>query len=274
MSTSSAPRRSSNIFDATPFTPKLVPNARPHDSLAALDALISASDLSVVFQPIVHGETHEVFAYEALVRCKLPAFSPPPRLFERAQSDGCIGRLGRMIREVAVPLCSGSALFVNVHPQELQERWLVRPDDPLFSHDREVYLEITESVPMTHHSLCMGVLKEVCARGGMHIVVDDLGAGYSNLRRIADLEPAVVKLDKDLIEGIERSPRTRKLIVGVVRLCRDLGCKVVAEGIETVEAYEALLDVGVGLFQGYLFARPAFPMPGISEVPRFRKRKR
>ena len=52
-----------------------------------------------------------------------------------------------MIREIAVPLASGLPLFLNVHPHELEEPWLVRPDDPIYSHDADVYLEITESVP-------------------------------------------------------------------------------------------------------------------------------
>jgi EAL domain-containing protein (putative c-di-GMP-specific phosphodiesterase class I) len=84
---------------------------------------------------------------------------------------------------------------VNVHPQELNEGWLIRPDDPIFLHDDDVYLEITESVPLTHFDLCLNVLREIRSRGGVHFVIDDLGAGYSNLKSIADLEPRVVKLD-------------------------------------------------------------------------------
>ena len=68
------------------------------------------------------------------------------KAFERAVSAGCVGRLGRMVRELAIPVSAGTPLFLNVHPQELQEAWLVRPDDPLYTHDHDVYLEITESV--------------------------------------------------------------------------------------------------------------------------------
>ena len=55
-----------------------------------------------------------------------------------------------------------------MHPEELSLRWLVRPDDPIFFHEREVYLEITESAAFTHYDLCMSVLKDVCARGRVH----------------------------------------------------------------------------------------------------------
>lgn len=224
-------------------------------------------DLSVVFQPIVGLGTGTLLAHEALVRCRKPELKSPPVLFERAVSAGCVGRLGRMIREIAMPLAAGCPIFLNVHPQELQERWLVRPDDPIYQHDAEVFLEITESVPLTHYELCIDVLKEVRARSGVHLVVDDLGAGYSNLKRIVDLAPQVVKLDRGLVCGVDRSPRQRQLVSSVVRLCTDLHAVVVAEGIETEDELRALTDTGAHYGQGYLFARPAFPMPPVTWPP-------
>jgi EAL domain-containing protein (putative c-di-GMP-specific phosphodiesterase class I) len=229
--------------------------------------MVAPDELSVVFQPIVDMHTGKLFAHEALVRCSVPRFASPPVLFERAVSTGCTGRLGRMIREIAIPLSAGKPLFVNVHPQELQEGWLVRPDDPIFEHDHEVFLELTESVPLTHFDLCYSVLRELRARGGVHLVVDDLGAGYSNLKRISDLEPRIVKLDRSLVFGVDRSQRQRQLVKSVVKLCEDLDALVVAEGIETVAEFSALRDTGAHLGQGYLFARPAFPMPPVTWPP-------
>ena len=169
-----------------------------------------------------------------------------------------------MIREIAVPLCTGTAVFVNLHPNELDDRWLVRPDDPIFSHDHDIYLEITESAPLTHFNLCVSVLREVCARTGAHLVIDDLGAGYSNLKLIADLQPKVVKLDRVLVQELHLKPRQQKLVAMVVRLCEELGAKVVAEGIELREELSAVKDSGAHFGQGYLLGRPAFPMPAIT----------
>jgi EAL domain-containing protein (putative c-di-GMP-specific phosphodiesterase class I) len=228
--------------------------------------LVTPSDLSTVFQPIVSLESGEVLAYEALVRCSAHDLSPTS-LFERAAADRSAGRLGRMVREIAVPLCSGTPLFVNLHPSELEEGWLVRPDDPIFSHDDDIYLEITESAPITHFELCASVLREVCGRVGVHLVIDDLGAGYSNLKLIADLEPRVVKLDRNLIQDLDRKPRQQKLVAIVVHLCHDLGALVVAEGVETNGEYEAVRDSGAQYGQGYLFARPSFPIPAITWPP-------
>lgn len=227
-------------------------------------ANVTVEDLNVVFQPIVELSTGATFAVEALVRCKLPDLESPPVLFELAAAERCCGQLGRNIRHVAFSLCQDTPLFVNVHPHELSEQWLVRPDDPLFFHNYAVYLEITESAAFTYFDLCIGSLKEVCSRAGAHLVIDDLGAGHSNLKRIVDLEPQIVKLDLTLTRGIDKNPRQRILVRQVVSLCSELGADVVAEGIETIEELKAIVDTGARYGQGFLLAKPQFPVPQIN----------
>jgi EAL domain-containing protein (putative c-di-GMP-specific phosphodiesterase class I) len=238
-----------------------------HDSQSALARMVGTEHLSVVFQPVVRLDTGAIYGYEALVRCRLPEYRNPLVLFQHAVATGCAGRLGRLIREIAVPLCSGHRLFLNVHPQELHESWIVRPDDPIFLHDHETFVEVTESVPVTHFDLCLNVLRELRSRGGISLVVDDFGAGVSNLKRVVDLAPQVVKLDRELIAGIDRNPRQQKLVSRLVKLCRGLQADVIAEGVETADECSALRDTGLGLAQGYLFARPAFPLPTSSYQP-------
>src|SRR3954471_1039608 len=222
---------------------------------------LTGNDIKMVFQPIVELETGLLFAHEALVRCKLPQYTSPTLLFLAAEKERACGHLGHIIRQQTFELCQDTALFVNVHPEELSQRWLVRPDDPINFHEREVYLEITESAAFTHYDLCMSVLKDVCTRAGVHLVVDDYGAGHSNLARILDLNPKIVKLDGELIRGIDKDPRRQIMVRHMVALCIDLGAKVVAECIETVEELKAVADQGVHFAQGYVLARPAFPPP-------------
>jgi EAL domain-containing protein (putative c-di-GMP-specific phosphodiesterase class I) len=259
----------SNQFRSSPFVPRLV-EVSTKGSSAGLANLIGAQDLSVVFQPIVYADTGAVFAYEALVRCRLPRYHDPPELFRRAVEERCTGRLGRQIREIAFGLVGEAPLFVNVHPSELEERWLVQADDPIFFHAPPLYLEVTEALPLSHARLCHDVLNDLRARANIHVVVDDLGAGYSNLKHIADLGPAVVKLDRGLVEGIDKNERQRTLVTGIVRLCQDLGAEVLAEGVETAAEYRALLPTGVRYIQGFLFARPAFPLPPVTPIDELR----
>jgi EAL domain-containing protein (putative c-di-GMP-specific phosphodiesterase class I) len=252
-----------------PPAPVRIPYSVPAGS--PLRAL-TQEDFDVVFQPIVDLETRRIFSYEALARCRVPEFRNPAVLFERAASEGACGWIGRLVREVAFARCSGLPLFVNLHPDELAARWLVRPDDPVFEHDHFVFLEVTESAAMSHFELCSSVLREVRSRGGFHLVVDDFGAGYSNLRRVVDLEPKIVKLDRALVHGLDRSPRLQTLVRFVVELCHELGADVVAEGIETADELHACIDGGADYGQGYLFARPAYPLPraswpGLSSAP-------
>ncbi len=219
--------------------------------------------LYVAMQPIVDLARREIFGYEALVRSRSPDFPDPPSILRAAVADGFMGELGRALRLMAVQACPDSRLFLNLHPSEFDEGWLVRPDDAIFSHDRSIYLEITESVPLSHFRWCHSVLREVRSKG-VYLAVDDLGAGYSNFKYIADLAPEVVKLDRDLITNLDSDPRLRTLVTSLVSLCRDLGAKVVAEGIETTSELHAIEECGAQYGQGYLLARPAFPPPKVS----------
>lgn len=225
--------------------------------------MLDNRDVHCVYQPVVNLRTQEVFAYEALARTKSPDFDGPLSLFAAAVEHNCTGELGRMLREMAIDDVPNHKLFVNIHPAELNEKWLVQPNDPIFQHTQELYLEITESIPLSHFHLCQSILSEVRDRG-VHLVVDDLGAGYSNLKYIADLHPRVVKLDRGLIAGLKIGTRLFKLVSAIVVLCRELGAMVVAEGIETVDELRAVIAAGAHFGQGYLLARPAFPLPEVT----------
>lgn len=227
---------------------------------------LGREELQVAYQPIVDLTTGATFAYEALLRCVRPGFESPPVLLDLAVKERSIGRLGRQIRDVAFAGAPAAPLFVNIHPEELSARWLVRPDDPIGFHDAGVYLEVTESAAFTHFDLCTSVLMELCARTGARLVVDDFGAGYSNLSRILDLEPNVVKLDLALIRHIDEKPRQRIVVKHMVELCAELHCRVVAEGIETLDELRALRDLGVQFGQGFFLARPAFE-PALARWP-------
>lgn len=225
---------------------------------------LTVSEIGVVFQPIVDMKTGATFAHEALVRCRRPEYTAPPVLFQHAVEQNACGRLGRLIREVAFQTCGDVPLFVNLHPEELSSRWLVRPDDPLCFHAAPVYLEITESAAFTHFELCLSVLRELCRRSGALLVIDDFGAGHSNLERVVNLEPSIVKLDLALTRGIHALPRKRAVVRHVVNLCNELGARVVAEGIETLDELSCVRDLGVDYAQGYLLARPAAPPPKVA----------
>jgi EAL domain-containing protein (putative c-di-GMP-specific phosphodiesterase class I) len=119
-----------------------------------------------------------------------------------------------------------------------------------------VVLEITERSPLSDLEEVRERVTQLRALG-FRIAVDDLGAGFAGLTSFAVLNPDIVKLDMNLIRGIETSTVKRRLVASVASLCREMEMLVVAEGVETRAERDVLSDLGCDLFQGFLFARPA-----------------
>lgn len=235
------------------------------EKVAAVGRAIEGGELGIVFQPLGDLAGRCVFGYEALARPRSPHFAGPLDLFRTAARIGRVGELGRAFRRMAIQFCPVWPLFLNIYPNEFDEGYLVRTDDPIFRHRAPVYLEIVEAVPLSHFEQCHGVLVEIRARGCL-LAVDDLGAGYSNLKYISELNPEVVKFDRDLVAGVRPGTRQYSLLHSLARLCRDMNAKVVVEGVETRQELEVARAVGADYCQGYYLARPGFPAPDIPEV--------
>jgi len=235
----------------------------PREKVEAAVEVIENAQLKVVYQPVYELGTGSVYGYEALARVDSPAFETLLELFQAASAAGRIGQLGRLHRSQAVANCPSQPLFINIFPTEFDYGLLVRPDDAIFRHKFPVYLEITESVPLNHFNQCVDVLGEL-RKKGMFLAIDDLGAGYSNLKYIADLTPDMIKLDRNLIENVRDGTRQARLVSAIVSLCKQMGARVVAEGIETVDELIAVERAGVEFCQGYLLGRPSATPEGDS----------
>jgi EAL domain-containing protein (putative c-di-GMP-specific phosphodiesterase class I) len=224
---------------------------------------IPAQDLGADFQPIVNLHTGETRGYEVLPRCRRDGLSDPEELFARATFERTVGELGRVIRSIAVRECGGSALHIPVHPGELRDRFLIQPDDPIFSHDAPVYLQLSQA---SLSGLAMLVVGELSSRSGVSLSIDDLGAGPATLKQLIDLEPGVVKLDRELIAGIDRSTRKQTVVRALVSMCERLGARVIAKGVDCEAELVTLMETGVVYGQGYVLGEPA-PLPTISVWP-------
>jgi len=233
----------------------------------AVARVIEERLLRVVYQPVYQLKTGRVFAYEALARVDAPEFDSLLDLFQAASKAGLVGELGHLHRSQAVTQCPNEPLFINIFPAEFDYGLLVRPDDAVFRHKHPVYIEITESVPLSHFDQCHDVLGELRKKGIM-LAIDDLGAGFSNLKYIADLVPEIVKLDRALISGVREGNRQAKLIRLMVSLCQEMGAQVVAEGIENIHELIVAERAGVDFCQGYLLGRPS-PSPQAGSWPAF-----
>lgn len=213
----------------------------------------------MAFQPIVDIAARTTFAYEALVRTDEESLKRTDVLIATAERLGRIHDLGRTVRaavsRAAVDLPDGALLFVNVHGLELTDEDLFGDSCALAALAPRVVLEITERIGLD--SVAGPSRVAMLRQRGYRIAVDDLGAGYAALGALATLEPEIVKLDMSLIRDLDRHPTKRRVVGAITTLCRELGSRVVAEGVETHAELAAVRDVGIDLLQGYLFARPA-----------------
>jgi EAL domain-containing protein (putative c-di-GMP-specific phosphodiesterase class I) len=222
--------------------------------------------LFMAYQPIVRWSSRTVAGFEALVRSNEPTIPHPGALFDAAERLGRLQDLNHRIRALApLPFLDDTNhgwLFVNLHVRDLLDETIFDPESPLARIANRVVLEVTERAALEE-------VRDARARVirlrelGFRVAIDDLGAGYAGLNSFAQLEPDVVKLDMTLVRDIHLSATKRKLVRSIAVLCRDMNMDVVAEGIETVEERDCVVDLGCDLLQGFLFARPGEPFPDI-----------
>ena len=213
----------------------------------------------MAFQPIVDVANQTIFAYEALLRTDEESLRRPDIFISTAERLDKVQLLGRTVRDAvahaAPQLPEGANLFVNVHGLELNDEELFSASSKLAQFAPRVVLEITERTGIDPAAGATRVA--MLRRLGYRIAVDDLGAGYAALGALATLEPDIVKLDMSLIRDLDQHDKKRRIVAAIASLCRELGGRVVAEGVETPAEKQACIDVGIELIQGYLYARPA-----------------
>ncbi|MDF3069153.1 MAG: hypothetical protein K0R38_4754 [Polyangiaceae bacterium] len=215
-------------------------------------------ELWVVFQPIVSLRGRNVYGYEALMRSGHPDFRSPSQLLGTAERVGALDELGQAVRARAAESVSdlnGALLFVNLHPQDLNDPLLRAPGSPLVGIAEQVVLEITERASLGAIEQLQPRVAEL-RKLGFRIAIDDLGAGYAGLTSFALLEPEIVKLDMSLTRGVDRSSVKQKLVGSIGTLCKEMGMTIVVEGVETPEERDALVSLGCDLLQGHLFGYP------------------
>ena len=220
------------------------------------------SAFTMAFQPIVDLERREIFAHEALVRGTtgegasevLGRVSPQDRF---AFHEAC--RVKAI--EMAAALGMESRLSLNVMPNDVagQEACfrtaMVAARRCNFPIHRLMF-EIAEGERVDDLPGLAATFRTF-KRYGFTSAIDDFGAAYAGFELLAAFQPDVVKIDISLVRGIHKDPIRITIVRGFVATCGELGIRVIAEGVEASEEVNVLRTLGVDLFQGFLFARPA-----------------
>jgi diguanylate cyclase (GGDEF)-like protein len=236
--------------------------------MEGLERAMAQRSFEYHYQPIVDAETWSIYGYEALCRPTDATFADPKDLIAIAERAGRVSNLGRVLREVCIApievLPMPAVMFVNLHPQELNDPMLLDLEPTLRPWTNRVVFEITETARIKEYGRARDVMTKLRSHG-FRIALDDLGAGYAGLNCLAQLEPDFVKLDIGMIHGIHASDRSARLIKHLLEFARGEGMQVIAEGIETEEEVRVVTDLGVPLLQGFYFARPGPAFVGARE---------
>lgn len=229
-------------------------------------------EIRTAFHPIVDLELNRVFAYEALVRGAAgeTAFA----VLSRVNSDNryvfdqaC--RVNAIRDAVAAGILETDAkLSINFLPNAVYspmaciQLTLATVRETGFPPDRLIFeFTETERIDVEHLKAIVAAYRSL----GFETAIDDFGAGHSGLGLLANLQTDIVKLDMDLIRGIDTSLPRRHIVGGIAGLCGKMGIRLIAEGVETDAELQALRELGVRFVQGFIFCRPQ--IGGLFQLP-------
>jgi len=229
---------------------------------------------SFAFQPIVDVSDNTVYAYEALVRGLQGegAWSILSRVNEQNRySFDQICRVKAV--KLAAKLGMDAMLSINFMPNAVyQAEYCIRTTlaaAQTYNFDtRKIIFELTEGEDLSSIDHLVSIIKAYQDMG-FSTAIDDFGAGFSRFNIMTASPPDLLKIDMGLIRDIDREPNKQAVVNGIITMMTELGGRIVAEGVETVEEYAWLKGRGIRLFQGYLFARPGFetlPEPHFPDI--------
>jgi diguanylate cyclase (GGDEF)-like protein len=233
-----------------------------------IDHLVQAlhqDQLRIVFQPVVDTRSFTVLGYEALL-CG-PSHSPlrlSDVYFNTAEQGSLLKQVELFYLDQAMKqfrrFCLEERLFLNLHAITLGGDGIeVQAFHDLAAMHRikrtSIVIEVSErqqTLDMNEAMDCLHGLKSA----GFRLAIDDIGTGYSGLLLWSELKPEFVRIDKQSVREVYRDTVRRDFIKTNVELCNHMGCRLIAEGVETEKEYHTCLQLGVSLFQGGFFGRP------------------
>ena len=258
------------IFDAG-----MLDTARErHEIEQCIEAGLKEDWFETWLQPIVSLGDGKIVGFEALMRLNHPekGLMPPGKIIGIAEETGTIGRIGERVLEKAIRHLAAIAaldgtqdtyLAVNFSPLQFEITLPHKLAALLLKHHispQRIVIEITEAVLMLDNPEVHAVLKQL-NEFGCRIALDDFGTGYSSLSYLNRFPVDIVKVDQSFTRSLSSNAvdvrrKSRMLIKGIRTISHQMGCTVVAEGIETEDQWQLLRKLGVDNGQGYLFSRP------------------
>ncbi|MXO91783.1 sensor domain-containing phosphodiesterase [Pontixanthobacter aquaemixtae] len=235
---------------------ELETDARASALSRTITELIAGEKLTIMHQPIHSLETGLPSGVECLARFPDAGERGPDKWFDEADEVGLGIELEMLAVRSAIATLpyvpEGHYMSVNASPETIMSGAL---EQALEACDgQRLVIEVTEHHEVQSYSELAAALKRISPKA--RIAIDDVGSGYAGLRHIVDLEPDILKLDMSLTRDIDTNPARRAMAAAMVAFSHEIGCLIVAEGIETEEELRVMKDLGINYGQGYYFSKP------------------
>jgi EAL domain-containing protein (putative c-di-GMP-specific phosphodiesterase class I) len=229
---------------------------------------IEQNQLILHYQPKLDLRTHHIFGLEALVRWQHPRMGLlyPDKFIGIAEPTGLINPLTRWVLREALNYCQEQkfkgtklCMCVNLSARSLHDPQLLNMIDDALSitgtDPHQLMLEITESAIFIDPVRAEEVIIALTDRG-IGLSIDDFGTSFTSLASIKSLPVSEIKIDRSFIMDMLTNKKDAMIVRSVIELGHNLGIVVVAEGVETKEILDALVDYGCDIIQGYYISKP------------------
>lgn len=243
---------------------------RQYDRRAMLQAAergVESNEFELYYQPQIDMVKHKLIGVEALIRWNHPTLGLIyPEAFSEALEHPNTGVLiGEWVLKEALKQQSiwkqrDLVISVNIAPAHLLSTNFVNRLTLLLQQVPDVApqsleIEILETVSMCDIQNAVEVVK-ACSQLGVHVALDDFGTGYASLSYLKQLPLNTLKIDKSFVQNLLTNPEDRSIVICIVALSQAFNYKLIAEGVESQEIEQALLEIGCQFGQGYFIARP------------------
>jgi diguanylate cyclase (GGDEF)-like protein len=233
-------------------------------SSRSIEMLISEGLIRYAFQPIINAENGDIYGYEALMRPDSQNIITPQDVIVFATEQNKLGDIERLtwfnaLEDFSVQISAdtGRKMFINSIPSQfLKDEEFAEIEENYGDYLGNIVLEIIEN-EQTDQDIIKRK-KQLVEKWKCLLALDDYGSGYANDNTLLSLKPDVIKLDIELITGIEEDKDRQTLVNNIIQYSHQRNIKVLAEGIETYTQMKTLIGYGVDLMQGFYLARPNF----------------